>query len=248
MGRPLIGLTTYRRPVDFGGFQSDLTGLTLPYLDAVRAAGGVPLLLPHQADPDELLALAGRLDGLVLPGGEDVAPAEYGETTIPECGAVDAGRDVLELTLARLAIETGLPLLAICRGHQVLNVALGGALWQDLRSQCPQAQRHDYYGPDYRSFLAHPVRLQAGSRAAAILGTDAIGTNSSHHQAVRDLAAGLVATGHAPDGVIEAIELSGHPFALGVQWHPEGMFRQDPRMLRPFEALVEAARERATTR
>jgi len=238
---PLIGLGTCCRPVGLAGAQVDLNGLTFSYINAVRAAGGIPVLLPHGAGQDELMALAGRLDGLLLPGGEDVDPGAYGEAPLPACGRIDRERDALEFSLAHYAVESGLPLLAICRGHQVLNVVLGGTLWQDLPSQQPHTQRHTYYGPENRTLLAHTVRIRPDSQLRAILGVDEIGTNSSHHQAIRDLAAGLVATAHAPDGVIEAVELPGHPFALGLQWHPEGMYHEFPRMLRPFEALVAQA-------
>jgi putative glutamine amidotransferase len=170
-----------------------------------------------------------------------VDPVEYGEPEIPACGEIDRERDALELSLARHAIEAELPLLAICRGHQVLNVALGGTLWQDLASQLSDSQPHACYHLEEQNVLAHSVRVSSDSRVHSILGVETIGTNSSHHQAIRDLAAGLVATAWAPDGVIEAVELPGHPFAIGLQWHPERMVTADPRMLRPFEALVEAA-------
>jgi putative glutamine amidotransferase len=238
---PLIGLTTYRRPADFSGKQVDLMGLTLPYIQAVRAAGGVPVLLPHDAGAEEVETLVAGLDGLVLPGGEDVDPAEYGQDKIPECGHVDRDRDALELQLARRATEGGLPVLAICRGHQVLNVALGGTLWQDLPAQVPGAQEHSCAYLENSGTLAHEVRITRSSVLVDILGTDQVGTNSSHHQAIRALGAGLVPTAWAPDDVIEAVELKGHPFAVGVQWHPERMYREYPRMLRPFVALMEAA-------
>ncbi len=238
---PLIGLTTYSRPAQFGNNLLALNGLTHPYIDAIRLAGGIPLLIPHGAEETELRSLVGILDGLILPGGEDVDPQEYGEPEIPECGQIDQNRDRLELGIARIAIEKRLPLLAICRGHQVLNVALGGTLWQDLAAQVPDSQPHACSHLEKENRLAHEVELVAGSRLHTILGVETIGTNSSHHQAIRELAPGLVVTGRAPDGVIEAVEIPEHPFTIGLQWHPERMVQQDPRMLRPFEALVEAA-------
>jgi len=224
----------------------DLHGLTLPYIDAVRAAGGAAVLLPMGASEDELRALVGKLDGLLLPGGVDLVPAAYGQDALPECGATDERQDALELSLARLAVERGLPLLAICRGLQVLNVALGGTLWQDLPSQVPAAQAHGFFGQQNRNRLVHAVRLEFGSRLHAIMGVERVETNSSHHQAVRELAPGLVVTGRAPDGVVEAVELPEHRFAVGVQWHPEGMYQQYPSMLRPFAALIESARDYRT--
>lgn len=238
---PLIGLSTYAKKADFSGRPTTLTGLTLPYIEAVRAAGGLPVLLPHRASPEELAQLLPRLDGLLLPGGEDINPAAYGQARRDQCGEVDDDRDDLELRLTRLALEKQVPLLAICRGLQVLNVALGGTLWQDLAFQRPGDIQHDRFGPDWRTALVHPVAIEPGSRVARIMGAAAVQTNSSHHQAVRELAPGLRAVGHAPDGVVEAVELPDHPFAVGLQWHPEGMFLQYPEMLRPFRALVEAA-------
>jgi putative glutamine amidotransferase len=241
---PLIGLTTYSRPADFSGHQVDLNGLTHPYIRAVRAAGGVPVLLPHGAATQELETLIARLDGLVLPGGEDVDPAEYGEEVIPECGPIDRDRDALELPLVRRGAGSGLPMLAICRGHQVLNIALGGTLWQDLPAQLPAAQEHSCAHLEDERILAHQVRVKPGSLLADVLEAEQIGTNSSHHQAIRTLGRGLVATAWSPDDVIEGVELQGHPFAVGVQWHPERMYPEHPRMLRLFQALVEAARRR----
>jgi putative glutamine amidotransferase len=238
---PLIGLTTYNRPVEMGGRSVDMNGLLFSYINAIRAAGGLPVLIPHGAAEDELMALVGRLDGLILPGGEDVDPTAYGEILMPECGRIDLGRDALELQLARYAVERGLPLLAICRGHQVLNVVLGGTLWQDLPSQVPDSQQHTCRDIEEQKLLAHTVRVSPDSHLRAILGVETIGTNSSHHQAIRELAAGLIVTAWAPDEVIEAIELPEHPFAIGLQWHPERMVQAYPRMLRPFEALVDAA-------
>jgi putative glutamine amidotransferase len=238
---PLIGLTTYSRPAQFGDDQVELNGLTFPYIDAIRLAGGIPLLIPHGAEETELRSLVGRLDGLILPGGEDVDPREYGKVEIPECGRIDRRRDRLELSLARIAIEKQLPMLAICRGHQVLNVALSGTLWQDLSTQLPESQPHSCFHLEKQNLLAHEVELVAGSLLHAIFGVERIGTNSSHHQAIRELAPGLVITGRAPDGVVEAVEMPAHPFALGLQWHPERMVLDHPRMLRPFEALVQAA-------
>ena len=237
---PLIGLSTYQRPVTFGQDELAFNGLTFAYIEAVRAAGGMPILLPQRANVDEIKTLVGRLDGLLLPGGGDIEPARYGEETLPACGSIDVERDALELELARQAVEQGLPLLAICRGVQVLNVALGGTLWQDLPTQAPGAMRHSCHGSENRTRLVHPVRLDPDSRVAAVLGTAEVETNSSHHQALRQVAAGLEVVGHAPDDVIEAVEMPAHPFALGVQWHPEGMYKKYPVMLRLFAALVEA--------
>ncbi len=200
----------------------------------------IPLGLPE----DALADLFDRLDGLCLAGGVDVDPACYGEDRHPALGSVDAPRDATELTLARWALAADLPLFGICRGIQLLNVAAGGSLYQDLAAQMPSAHRHDYSLADSPwERPVHAVRVAEGSRLAALLGTGEVMTNSFHHQAVKDLAGGFVPVAWAPDGVVEGIEAPGHRFALGVQWHPEGMFLTDPLARELFAAFVEASRD-----
>jgi putative glutamine amidotransferase len=153
----------------------------------------------------------------------------------------DADRDRVEIALAREAVAVGKPLLAICRGHQLLNVALGGTLWEDIETRMPGARRHNYYLSHPRDLLAHDVTIAPGSLLGRQLGCETIGVNSLHHQGVRSLAPGMEAVALAEDGLVEAAEVRGHPFALSVQWHPESLLVVEPRMRRLFEGLVEAA-------
>ena len=215
------------------------------YPAALAECGALPLVIPLNLPEEMLRAIFERLDGLCLPGGVDVDPAEYGESAHPELGAVDAPRDRTELTLARWALEEDLPVLGICRGIQLLNVAAGGSLYQHLPAQLPETRRHNYRLQESAwETPTHEVRVEPGSKLAEAVGEQALKTNSFHHQAVKNVAPGFRPTAWAPDGVIEAIEHDGKPFAVAVQWHPEGMFRGDIYARRIFEAFVEACRGR----
>jgi len=235
--RPLIGITTStvsapdRQPA--GG---ELSTLRRDYAELVAAAGGAPTLLPAVPSPavGELMA---RLDGLILSGGGDLHPRRYGESPAPEWGAVDEVRDEFELALAREALARERPVLGICRGLQVLVVAAGGALWQDLPSQAPNSRSHGKAGQP----VEHPVTLEPGSRLARLLGQTEFTVSSSHHQAPRTIGGGLVAVGWSSDGVVEAVEHPDRPYALGVQWHPERGWRAHPEQVRLVAGLVAAS-------
>lgn len=212
--------------------------LNAAYIDAIRRAGGIPLVAPplEAADAAEVIAAAGAL---VLTGGEDIDPVLYGASPGSQLGRVTAARDHWEIALVHAAREQGVPTLGVCRGIQVLNVALGGTLIQDIASERPGALQHEQAGG--RAERSHRVAFSAGSRAAAIMGP-AADVNSMHHQAVLDAAPGLAVTGHAPDGIIESVEWSGPEWwALGVQWHPEELDGRDAGL---FDAVIAAARER----
>jgi putative glutamine amidotransferase len=192
------------------------------YVTAVADAGGVPLILSQLMGPSHGARALEACDGLILTGGEDVDPAHYGEPPSPALGAVDAERDRFELALFHAARARRMPVLGICRGIQLINVAMGGTLWQDLPSERPGTVDHNPNSD--RSARTHHVRLTPGSRAACALDVDALVPNSFHHQAVKRLAPGLIATGWTDDGVIEAVETpSGDSWLLAVQWHPEEM-------------------------
>jgi putative glutamine amidotransferase len=211
------------------------------YVDAVLGAGGLPILLPF-VPPDEADAYLAILDGLVLSGGAfDVPPALYGEERRPECGPLIPERTGTELHLLRSALASGLPVLGVCGGMQLLNVALGGNLHQDLPAD---AGIRGHQQPAPKDVPSHEVDVVAGTRLAAIVGAGRLHVNSTHHQAVKAAAPALVITARAPDGVVEGIELPGHPFALGVQWHPESALRHEPRHAAIYAALVRAAAER----
>lgn len=228
---PVIGITTYGR--------DERGRYTLPaeYVAAVERAGGVPVLIPP------LPALAARylalVDGFVLAGGGDLDPAHYGGNAHETLYSVDAQRDALELELARRIVERRRPALAICRGLQVVNVALGGSLIEHLPAVVGEQVLHR--APP-REPTPHPVRVKAGSRLAAIAGVTEFAPMSWHHQAVRTLAPGLEAVATAPDGTIEAVELAAHPWLLAVQWHPELTAQREPAQQRLFDALIEATR------
>jgi putative glutamine amidotransferase len=210
------------------------------YVTAVQAAGGLPLILPPDDEaaetPDPLLD---KVDGLVLTGGADVDPGSYGATPSPHTGETRPERDRFELALIYRAMERGIPVLGICRGGQMLNVACGGTLIQHL----PDAVGHDRHLATPGTFSEHEVELEAGSLVARAAGAQRITVKSHHHQAVDELGDGLAATGHAlPDAVVEAVESTDHDFALGVLWHPEADERS-----KIVAALVRAAKPRVAS-
>lgn len=230
MSNPIIGLTTYGRdPTGAGDY-------TLPaaYADAIVRAGGIPVQLPPATD---MTAMMERLDGLLLSGGGDMAPSMYGAADHGSIYMVDSHRDQGELALARQAANGQLPCLCICRGIQVLNVALGGTLITHLPERVGDAVAHRV--PPRRPAF-HDVDIDAGSRLQQIIGARRTLVASWHHQAIDALAPGLRAVAHAADGTIEATELDGHPFMLAVQWHPEITAAEDPRQQALFNALVGA--------
>jgi putative glutamine amidotransferase len=236
---PLIGIPSRR---DRSSRGSPVFAQSRTYVEAVAITGGAPLLIPLNLDEGALRAIYERLDGLLLTGGEDLHPRYYGEAIHEKCGQIDEARDMVELTLTRWALAEGLPIFAICRGIQVLNVAAGGTLYQDIASQVPGSLKHDCWPDHPRNYLAHQVTVNGDSYLAAVLGHRRIGVNSTHHQAVKDLAPSFRVAARATDGLIEAIEGHDHPFALGVQWHPEDLVEDAPSMRRLFEDFVSAAR------
>lgn len=220
MTAPRIGVSGVVRTWD----DADRTGVNAAYVRAVLAAGGVPLIL----SPLLGATLAGHslegVDGLLLTGGEDIDPTWYGAEPSPLLSPPSRERDLFELALFAVARQRQLPILGICRGIQLINVGLGGTLFQDLPSEGPRGVQHRPDGP--RDVRSHRVRLTPGSRAAAALGTTSLTVNSSHHQAIRNLASGLCATGWSDDELIEAAESPpGEHWLLAVQWHPEEMHR-----------------------
>jgi putative glutamine amidotransferase len=211
------------------------------YVEAVLGAGGLPILIPFVA-PAEADAYLALLDGLVLSGGGfDVPPTLYGEQPRSACGPLVPERTDTELRLLRGALASGLPVLGVCGGMQLLDVALGGSLHQDLPAD---AGIHGHQQPAPKDVPSHDVEVVAGTRLAALVGAGRLRVNSTHHQAVKAVAPGLVVSARAPDGVVEGIELPDHPFALGIQWHPESALRHEPRPAALYRGLVVAAAER----
>lgn len=242
--KPLIGIscgTFYDRawcPPSFGHRQT--------YVDAILRANGAPMLIPPVQDEATLRALYERLDGVLLAGGGDIEPAHYGDEPHAKLGTLDPLRDGAELPMARWAAAEGKPILGICRGVQVINVALGGTLWQDIPSQIASELLHNLsYEREDWTHLAHEMRISPDSRLRALLGVDSMLINSLHHQSVRQIAPGLRAVAWAPDGVVEALEGGGDSFLLGVQCHPEALqATADPRWQAVFAAFVQSCAER----
>lgn len=207
-------------------------------IQAVSEAGAVPILIPYTDDEKKLAAALNTVGGVVLPGGVDVDPYLYGEEPVRGLGRIDPEWDALDVTAARLALERNVPVLGLCRGMQVLNVAAGGTLWQDIPSQVKGALQHSQKAPRWAA--SHGVTIDPDSKLGRLLGAE-LRVNSYHHQAVKDVAPGFQVTAEAADGIVEAIEGDEHVFAVGVQWHPELMTDSDPVQRRLFEGFVEAA-------
>lgn len=242
MGRsPLIGVTT---SITTTSGRPERAFLNTAYLAALQQAGGVPITLPPQLDAPARVALFERLDGVMLTGGGDVDPARYNERPQPTVSEVSSARDALEFELIDYALDRALPILAICRGIQVLNVALGGTLFQDVATDPGTPLGHSQ--PESRDRPTHTVKVDARSRLAAVLGAETLDVNSFHHQAIKDLGRGLRTVAWAEDGLIEGAELDDVTrFVVGVQWHPEEMVSQFEPARRLFAALVAASAQPA---
>lgn len=234
---PLIGLPTLSIPP---GPKPPRYGINQSYVNALAAAGCAPVLIPILDDDERLRAIYERLDGIVFAGGADVAPHEYGEELIDNLNVVEPERDRVELRLARWAFDDDLPTLGICRGQQLLNVALGGTLYQDLIHQGATTMEHSDADGRPRNKLMHRVRLDPGSRLAQLIDETIVDVNSLHHQAVKDVAPSLHVTGTADDGVIEAVESPDRRFLIAVQWHPEEI-DDVPWVRRLFAGFTQAA-------
>jgi putative glutamine amidotransferase len=235
--RPVIGISAYSQQARWGSW--DLPAVLLPrqYSDMVAAAGGLPVLLPPVPGIAGVLA---RLDGLILSGGGDVEPASYGAARDPASGPANSDRDNAELELARQALDTGVPALGICRGLQVINVVLGGTLYQHL----PDVVGHDGHSPEDGKHGSHKVSIASGSQLARLLGRTEADVPTHHHQAIDRLADGLVPTAWADDDIVEGVELAYQgSFMVAVQWHPEA--GDDPSL---FDALVAVASARQAHR
>lgn len=235
--RPLIGIScsfTTTEPASYKLHQD--------YVNAVSHTGGEPVILPY-TDEQGIRELIGTLDGIVLSGGVDIDPAYYHELPHLALGRIEPSRDRFELELARAAMRIGVPILGICRGMQVLYVAMGGKLIQDIPSQVDGAIKHRQEGP--RSHPSHKVAVERNSKLAGMIGAGEVGVNSFHHQAAKEpVIDEFIVSARADDGVIEAIESRQDQFVLGVQWHPEAMFGTSPAMIEMFAAFVADAAAR----
>ena len=235
--RPLIGIPCH---ADFrAGTGRPIYCNNRTYVHAVEGAGGVPILIPLLDNLSSLDTLLPRLDGLLLPGGVDVRPDYYGEEPHPLLDDGDRKLDELELTLANWALQEDIPTLGVCRGMQLLNVAMGGSLYQDLLNQCPGSIQHCNRDLP-RTHIAHRVYVEAGSRMDKILGTHEFWVNSLHHQAVKTPGKGVRISGRAEDGVAELLEAPEYRFMMAVQCHPEEIYTKEPACARLFSAFVQA--------
>ena len=218
---PLVGITPSRS-------SSGAIQLSPSYVQAIRRAGGIPVILPLASSPEEAREAVSRVEGLVLSGGVDVDPAWYGEEVWNETVQVDSVRDLSDSLFARAALASGKPVLAICRGEQLFNVILGGSLYQDIPSQLPEAVAH--------RDTVHKIGVQGGSVLARLFGEDSLLVNSFHHQAVKGLAPALKWTAYSADGIVEAYE---NDQVWGVQFHPEALLLEDDAWLPLFKAFVD---------
>jgi len=247
--RPVIGIPTQTlQSID--RIPEDLPAswvMNQRYFYACTAVGAIPWMVPLMDDePETLRAIYDRLDGIFLPGGVDMDPTSYGCERHELCGRTDLPRDAVELMFARWALEDGKPVLGVCRGMQVINVAAGGNLVQDCGELYTGAMKHDYFpGAGWaRDHLAHAVRVAEGSRLHEAFGVLEQPVNSMHHQGLCDIGSGLVATAWAPDGLVEAVEaVRDDHWLVGVQWHPEMLIDDHPGTRRLFEAFIEAANQ-----
>jgi putative glutamine amidotransferase len=242
--RPLVALTTSIEPRG-GDYGQPRIGLYANYVEALVRAGVTPVLVTPAHDAQAITDLVGACSGLVLSGGEDVDPSLYGEDPSPQLGTVNAQRDQSELRALDAAVERNIPVLGICRGHQLLNVYFGGTLCQDIPTAMGEAFSHVQITP--WGSHHHEATVEPGSHLAEALGRDVLEINSYHHQAIRDLAPALEVSVRADDGLVEAVESREHRWIVGVQWHPErheaSAGDSDPN-LRLFRAFAAAVDER----
>lgn len=253
MRRPVVGIPTQTLQ-SLGGVSAEIPPswvMSQRYIVTLTAAGAIPWLIPL-VDQATLRGIYEQLDAVFLPGGADIDPATYGADPHPLCDKTDRERDRVEVALAKWALEEEKPVLGVCRGMQLINVAAGGSLYQDIAQDRAGSLKHDYFpfrGQSFtRDFLAHEVRVAEGTRLASLLGAGPLRVNSMHHQGVKELGQGLVATALSPDGLIEAIEGEGDGYLLAVQWHPEALTDNDPRTRGLFADFVGAAADWSVSR
>lgn len=230
--KPIIGINC-----DYEDDKKPHSFVYRDYVDAILMAGGIPFLLPPIKNKDDVECLLERMDGLLLTGGDDVPPSRYGEERREKTQCVHADKDISDNLILQLALEKKIPILAICYGAQLVNVAYGGSLIQDVPSEAKTAIIHK---PAKGEKYCHSVSIEKNTILHKIIGVDTFDTNSVHHQAIKKLGKGLNVTARTADGIIEAFECEGHPFLVAVQWHPERL-TIDTRQAALFKSLVDAA-------
>ncbi len=233
MRKPIIGISCGQVLVG----SERINSVDSSYIEAITAVGGVPILLPV-LDEENTIRMIDIIDGLLLNGGYDIDPYLYGEEPLKELGKVDVSRDLAEKTLILESIERDIPILAICRGIQILNVATGGTLYQDISTQMNTSLKHrqDTIG----STVTHKIKIEKGTKLFDIFGQEELRVNSYHHQAVKDLAPGFRISARSSDGLIEGIESDNNSFIIGIQCHPERLWKKYPIFKKLFQALVNA--------
>ena len=235
MKKPVIGVTPSHEP------DSSEINVRFSYLDAVAAGGGIPLVFPLKLEQEDILRLASLCDCFLFTGGPDVHPFRFGEDTHEKCGNVSLYRDSLELALLKIAMEQKKPILGICRGIQLINVGLGGDLYQDLPSQYHPDFPIAHHQPFHYTTFSHQVDIVPGTRLSQLAdGASSIPVNSMHHQAIRRVAPSLKVSAYSRDHLVEAVELPDYPYLLAVQWHPEFLWQQEKTSRLLFSSLAQA--------
>lgn len=235
MKQPIIGVTPHLDQAN------NRVCIASNYLNSIKEAGGVPILLPLEADKSSLLRVSEVCDGFLFTGGPDITPFRFGEETIQQCGEVMPKRDEMEETLFHIAMKSEKPIFGICRGIQVLNVFLGGTLYQDISAQFPSSQKLAHSQNSARNVVTHSVFVEKDTLLQDILCKDYIQVNSFHHQAVKDVAPSLKIAGTSIDNMVEAVYLPGHKFFLAVQWHPEHLIYDSEDAFVLFKAFINAS-------
>lgn len=236
--KPIVGIIAHRE-IRNG---REYGGIYYNYIEAIKQSGGVPILIPPLLDADDQDQLLTLIDGILIPGGGDVHPKFYQEPISRKCGAIDQELDEFEIHFIQRARERGCPLFGICRGMQVLNVAFGGSLYQDIEYYPRLDDRITHAQDRHRipeHLPVHPVKIQVGSRIFEALDQEDVMVNSFHHQLIKDIAPGFVAVAASPDGIVEGIESTEDPLIIGVQWHPEKMYKQDPLQRKLFDFFID---------
>lgn len=234
---PLIGITTYQGK---NQERHPILAVMRAYVDAILQAGGIPVMIPSNIAGQALEDLHSRLDGILFTGGGDVDISLFGGQAHPRVANVDLERDSIEIALLTMAISKGIPFLGICRGIQMINVGLGGTLYTHLGDQMPGVLKHDFYPKIPRNHKAHRVLINKDTRLGNILNEEELQVNSLHHQGLNKLSLQLTPVAHAPDGLVEAVELPNHRYGVAVQWHPEWLTDQEATQ-RLFRSFIEAA-------
>ncbi|MBI4855920.1 MAG: gamma-glutamyl-gamma-aminobutyrate hydrolase family protein [Acetobacterium woodii] len=236
--KPLIGILPL--------YDSDKQSIWMypGYTEGIARAGGIPIILSVLNQDKDIEAIADRLDGYVFSGGQDVDPLQYGEAMLECCNEIYPPRDDLEIKLLEAVMKRDKPVFGVCRGLQLINVALGGTLYQDINKQMKRDQQIQHFQQNNYEYPVHEVTIEKNSKLYEIVGSDKIRVNSMHHQGINHLSSRLIATASSSDRLVEAIEIPELSFGLAVQWHPEFLWRDDEKTLNLLQAFVEAARKK----